>query len=243
MSIFAKLKEQQIGSTEEQFKDLGGASFISESGVYSLNIKRAWAIESKGGAIGIHVEFGGDHMLDMDIYMTNKEGETYYVAPDGKSRNMKGYLDVKKINYIATGKLLASLADIPTAERIVKAKVLTETPDGTYERVEKEIKVDYLIEWDSKPITICVQQVEALDKEKNLVIKKDGSVATNLELVNVYNSNGFSASELFKGEQEPKALEKDLERVTKTPIKKAKQSKSASSGATATKQNILSGLL
>lgn len=73
----------------EQAKDsLGGGGGVFESGVYTGEIKLAFAGKSDGGAnfFEVHVETEGGKMYRERVYVTSKTGQNYY-NPKDKSGN------------------------------------------------------------------------------------------------------------------------------------------------------------
>ena len=80
---------------------------------------------------------------------------------------------------------------------------------------------------------VAFQKVEALDKDKKPVKDKDGNQIYNLEIINVYNTDGLSASEAYTGKTEAEAINKDRKRLEENPIRKSKV-KSTSGGTSGT---------
>jgi hypothetical protein len=56
-------------------------------------------------------------------------------------------------------------------------------------------------------------------------MNKDGNVITNVDIINLYNTDLLSASEMIKGDTEPKAYALDKNRLETNPVRKARQSK------------------
>jgi hypothetical protein len=236
MSIFKRINEEKIGTMQEEMKDSSGMSFISEAGVYELVVNRAWGIQSEGGAIGVHVEFEGEGLWSTDLYATNREQDTFYVdKKTGKKMSLPTYITVKKMNYIATLSENNSLANIKSESRIVKTKEWKEV-DGERKQVEVEKEVDFMVDWQGKTMNVALQQIEALDKDKNPVKNKDGNQVYNLEILNIFNADKLSASEMLSGATETKAYDSAKARLEKSPVKKTKAKQGTTNATTATKK-------
>lgn len=248
MSILKKLVESTTVDAND-IKDYSGVSFINESGVYELVVKRAWAIESKSGAIGIHLEFEGEGLLEQDIYMTNSNQQTFY-NKNGKDMAMAGYVQMKKLNYILTGNFLTSLSQLHTEERVVKANEWKDV-DGTKTKVEVEKTVDYLASWVGKEVIASIQmkEKEAQELKGDKYVgtgkraeDKDGNPYLDLEILNFFNKETKQSASEMKSESEAKQLDKDIERLAKSPIRVLKTSNKPSATTSApkavTKPNI-----
>ncbi len=236
MSIFKRITEEKIGTMQEEMKDSSGISFINEAGIYELIVHRAWGIQSEGGAIGIHVEFEGEGLWNTDLYATNKEKNTFYVDKNnGKKMSLPTYITIKKMNYIATLSENNSLASIKSEPRVVKTKEWKEV-NGERKQVDVEKEVDFMVDWQYKTMNVALQQVEALDKDKKLVKNKDGNQVYNLEILNVFNFDKLSASEMLSGATETKAYDSAKARLEKNPIRKIKAKQGATNATTATKK-------
>lgn len=240
MSILSRVKENQV-TLEASIKDSSGASFINESGLYDMVIEKAFVMESDGGSIGIYVGYKGDAQLEDTIWLTNKQGETFY-NKGGKDFPMLGYVDAKRINYLLTGEMIDSITKLSTEQRLIKHFKYTDNPDeeGKKVKVETTEEKEVLTEWIGKSISLLIQmeQKEGWDKDTKSnsgkgAETKEGEPITEPKIIGYFNEEGKSASEAF-GDKEPVALAKGLERIAKTPIKMFKAKGATKPSATKT---------
>ena len=239
MSILKLLVESNsVDSTD--IKDYSGVSFINTSGMYELKVKRAWAIESKGGAIGIHIEYEGEGLLEQDIYVTNKDKQTFF-NKNGKDVAMPGYVDMKKLNYVLTGQFLTSLTQLETESRIVKTTEWKDI-DGTKEKVEIEKEVDFLVSWQGKEVVVGIQMKEKEEQVKQgdkyigsgkVAADKDGKPYLEIDVIGYYNTNTKQTANEMKNDKEATQFDKDKDRLINTPIRALKLNKPTSNSSSA----------
>lgn len=228
MSVLKKLQESQTVDNSN-VDDYSGSVFVKESGFYVDKVKRAWAIESKSGAIGIHIEFEGEGMLEQDIWMTNKEGQTFY-NKNGKDMAMAGYVQMKKLNYVLTGEFLTSLANLSTTQKVVKYHEWIEDPDneGKRKKVDKEIEVDYIDDWTGKDVILGIQMKEKEEQVKQdgkyvgtgkRAEDKDGNPYLDVDVIGYYNAETKQTANEMKNDKESEQYAKDEARIEKSPIR------------------------
>lgn len=114
MSLFGNLTSDGLEEAQDR---LGGFSAL-ESDVYTGLIKVAYAGQSKGGSSNVTFvfDFGGREYRET-IYVTNKNGENFYVNQNNKKVPLHGFTTVDDICLIAGG---APLCDQPTEDKMVK---------------------------------------------------------------------------------------------------------------------------
>lgn len=247
MSIISKLVESSTVDANN-VEDYNGGGFINESGIYELTIKRAWTIESANGAIGIHVEFTGEGSLEQDIWMTNRDGQTYYNR-NGKDVAMAGYVQMKKLNYVATGNFLTSLSQLNVSQQLVKTFDRVDDPEneGKKKRVEVEKEVEYITDWAGKELKVGIQMKEKEDSVKQgdkyvgtgkRAEDKDGNPYLEVDIIGFYDINTNKTANELKSDKPAEQIEKDKTRLEKAPIrvfkaKKGNTSSKSSSGSSA----------
>lgn len=107
MSLFGNLTNDGLEEAQDR---LGGFSRL-ETDAYLGKIKMAYAGKSPGGAQSITIIFGhGDGAKEEyreTIYITNKQGENFYVDNDKKKQPLPGFTTIDDICQMISGKPLA----------------------------------------------------------------------------------------------------------------------------------------
>jgi hypothetical protein len=243
MSTLLGLLKEKAGVSDLELKDSSGSMFINDSGVYTVEIEKAFLMQSEGGAIGIYISYKGDVAHEETLWVTNKEQETFY-NKNGKDYPMVGYVDAKKINYLLTGEMIDSLRKLATENRLVKHFKYVEDPEneGKKKKVENQIEAEVLIDWIGKESKILVQMVqkEGWDKQTRKpsgvgAVTKDGEPITEATIIDRFNIDNLTATESFKG-TESVMYAKGLARIEKAPIRlfKPKGSPKANTKTTST---------
>ena len=156
---------------------------------------------------------------------------------------MAGYVQMKKLNYILTGNFLTSLSQLHTEERVVKANEWKDV-DWTKTKVEVEKTVDYLTSWVGKEVIASIQmkEKEAQELKGDKYVgtgkraeDKDGNPYLDLEILNFFNKETKQSASEMKSESEAKQLDKDIERLAKSPIRVLKASNKPSATTSAPK--------
>jgi hypothetical protein len=238
MSIISKLVESNTVDSSN-VEDYNGGGFISESGIYDLIIKRSWVIESSGGAIGMHVEFEGEGMLEKDFWMTNKDQQTFY-NKNGKDFAMAGYVDMKKLNYVLTGNFMTSLTQLNVSNQIVKTYEWKEDPEneGKKKKVEIEKEVEYVTDWAGKQVKVGIQMKEKEEQKQQgdkwvgtgkRAENDKGEPYLELDIIGFYNADTNQTANEMKNDKDPEQIEKDKGRIEKSPIRPLKIKKTAPS--------------
>ena len=249
MSILNRLKETSEGNATEELKDVTGGGIIKESGIYDLTIQRAYFIESgSSDAIGVKIDFVGEGFLDYQTYISRADGSTTF-NKNGKDIALPSYAMMKKINYVISGKFGNLLDNIDVEEKVIKVKEFSNDvtdENGNRKLIEVEKSVEMITSWIDAKIKVAVRMGEKEKREKNdsgsyvgtghRAEDKDGNPYLDAELMNVYNMDGKTASEILN-DKEPKAIIKDRDFLEKNPIKvfKAKGAKKSSGGGSPAK--------
>lgn len=116
-NIFGKLSTEGL---EQSTDRLGGFAPVS-SGIYIATIKALYAGQSAGGAMSVSLIAdleGADREYKETFYVTNKNGENYFVNKNDKTKKvpLPGFTVVDDICLIATGE---SLAQQTTEEKVI----------------------------------------------------------------------------------------------------------------------------
>ena len=255
-SLLSKLKDSTTTvDAVAELADYNGGGFLKDSGVYKETITKAFLIESKNGAIGVYIQYGGEAQHEETVYISNRDGETFYTK-NGKDSPMPSYVDMKKLNYILTGEMITSASQFKVEERIVKHYAWVEDPenDGKNKKVDSEITAEVLVDWIGKDIILSVQMCEKEKNEKKdgKYIKtgvraedKDGNPYLEVAILNYYNAETNKTASETLNEKESAQLAKDETRIEKSPIRvfKAKKPRggskpSAKSSAAPSKPNV-----
>lgn len=117
MNMLSNLTQAEGASGDKDV--LGGGSRLVESGVATYNIDIAYLSTSSGGATAINLHLSGDTDLKFTIYMTNRNGETFYVdkKDSKKKHSLPGFNQVNSLAMLATGVPLSQLTE---EEKVIK---------------------------------------------------------------------------------------------------------------------------
>ena len=247
-SILGKLKDSsQKVDVASEIADYNGGGFIKDSGIYSETIAKAFLVESKNGAIGIYIQYSGEGQHEETVYISNRDGETFY-NKNGKDHPMPSYVDMKKLNYILTGEMITSASQLKVEERIVKHYKWTEDPEDENKKIKVDIELtaEVLVDWIGKEVKLSVQMCEKEKQEKKgdkyvgLGVRaenKDGVPYLEVAILNYFNSETNKTASETLNEKESTQLAKDETRLEKSPVRvfKSKKPKSGTSGSTASK--------
>lgn len=103
----------------EENQDRIGGGYILESGVYDAKIKLAYAIESQNGAKGVSLvaDVGGKEYRET-IYVTNRQGENFFLNKDDRSKKvaLPGFVTIDDMCLCTTEK--------PLQEQTIEEKVV-----------------------------------------------------------------------------------------------------------------------
>lgn len=121
MGLFSNLTTDGVEETEER---VGGGSFVRESGIYTMNIKLAYAGASDGGAQNITFVFDDGKEFRTTVYYTDRNGNNFYhpKKPNSQERDttkkvfLPGFETVNDICILATDK---GLKEQNTEEKVV----------------------------------------------------------------------------------------------------------------------------
>lgn len=150
MSLFDGIEIENCKQEEDK---VGGGSYakFDKTGSYDVIIEVAYAIQSKGGALGVTTVFkreDGAKLTDTQ-WITNKVKQTYYIDKNGEKRYLAGYNAIMSIDGLITGKTQAQ-------PKLEKKKIKVWNNELRKEVIEEK---DVLIDWVNKPLTILVHRV------------------------------------------------------------------------------------
>lgn len=244
-NLLNKLRESKKSTQAEEIKDYSGSTFISKSGAYDFEVKKAFLVEAASGAIGVYIELGGEVNYDETFWVSNREGQTYF-EKNGKEFANPSYVQIKKINYLFTDDFVDSLTKLNVEERIVKHFEWVEDPenDGKKKKIDKEITAEVLVDWIGKTGKLTAQMAEKEHQTKQgdkyigtgkRAEDKDGNPYLEVKIINFFNDESKTASEKLN-EKESEQFNKDLARLEKAPVrlfkpKGAKKTTSSNSGS------------
>lgn len=151
----------------EEAKDVLGRSFgVIESDVYTGTIKAAYAGKSDGGAANISVVLsldvnGQPHEYRETVYVTNKQGENFYVDKQDKTKKapLPGYTTANDLALLSTG---LGLNQQEFEERVINVYNFDQ-------KKELPTKVAMAVNMIGKPITVAILK-KVVDKKA-----KDGA--------------------------------------------------------------------
>lgn len=250
MSLLRKLQDSTTINTTEDMKDYSGGGFLSESGIYEVEIKKAFLIEAASGAIGIHIQYAGETSHEENLYISTSELKTFY-NKNGKDFALPSYIQAKKMNYLLTGEMVNSITDFKVEERLVKHYKLAEDPENEdkKKRVETEITAEVLVDWIGKKMKIAAQMCEKEEQKKIgdkyvgqgvVAADKDGKPYLEVNLFDFFSIDGHSASESINN-KDAVAITKAQDRIERTPVRlwKPKGAKKATtSGSTSVSKPV-----
>lgn len=137
---FAKMQSSTTAVAEEG-DFLGGGRGVLDTGLYDMEIKMAYAIESKGGAAGMVVVFENDKKQTFTLteYVSSgndKGNKNFYIDKDsGEEKLLPGYLKIDGLCLLATKlELKAQTWEeklVPIYNFDAKAEVPTKVPVAT----------------------------------------------------------------------------------------------------------------
>ena len=218
MSLLSKIVQdaQDVQAAEEYVAT--GSKKIDESGNYIAKINMAKMKESKGGAIGIDLEFETEDEKKVydTIWITTKDQLTYYIDKEGQKRELKGHAQVCALNYIING-----VWGLPSAE-------VKQIKEYNWERKKEEhVEREVIMSWIGKPIGLCVQvtmEDHYNDQTKSL---------TRVSAEHFFDPvSHLFASEKKKGVTEPELYAKFAEKSEKTPVEDKREFSKGDNGLT-----------
>lgn len=115
MGLFDNVK--RATNAQEVEDRVGGAFQPIKSGIYKAEIKQMYAKPAKSGALGIHIEYelkpltGSPRKFTEAYYVTNKNGENFYLDKNGNQQYLAGFNHVNDMCLGLTGKTLFELND------------------------------------------------------------------------------------------------------------------------------------
>lgn len=208
------LKNLTMSADVEQVTDTLGGRTLLDSGVYEASIKLAFMKPSKAGALGIELLFAiGDQELRETIYVTNRNGENFYVR-DGKKHYLPGFITVNDMAQLGLGK---QLAELDTETKLVKLYDYEQQAE-----VPKE--VDVIGELIGVKLKLGITRVKEYKNQKG----DDGNYHP-IDEVREYNSvhkvfdmDGFTGVERTKKAESAEFIEQWLDKYQNEIVDKTK---------------------
>lgn len=157
MGLFGKLKTDGLAESEDR---LGGYSPL-KSDIYTGKVKMAYTGKAQSGAmfITLELEFPGNKSHRETIYITNRNGENFFIHKDDKKTKvpLPGFTTIDDICLVTLEK---PLAEMDTEEKSVKIY----DPDAKKE-LPKSVPV--LTELLGQEVSVAILQTLENKSEKN----------------------------------------------------------------------------
>ena len=202
MSLLAKHRAKQAAAKVEiaENKDvLGGAKGPLKSDAYKMKVESAFIKEAASGAMGIVMEFSGEDGIKFRNTQyatsgTKKGGNHYWTDKDGVNHELPGFTVVNEICKYTTGKGLFDLEE----ENVV-------IPLYNFEqRAELPTEVPMLTDLIGMEVVLGIQEIiENKSVKGNNGYVKTAETRKINEVNKVFNEDGFTATELKAGLEEP----------------------------------------
>lgn len=152
-------KINMANDVEEAVDHIGGGSYdLVDSGVYQAEIKNAYMVTSKNGAIGVVLETeleNGTNYTET-IYCTNTKGDAFFVK-DGRKIPMPGFTTINNICLLLTEK---DLFNQDTPDKVVSIYDFESSKD-----VNREVPV--LVDLIGGVVAFAIQRVRENKTKKN----------------------------------------------------------------------------
>ena len=223
MGLFSNLTTDGL----EDVKDtLGGGSKRISTGTYLSTIKNAYVTTAKSGAMAVNFVFDVDGRdLRETIYVTNKDGNNFYVNQNNKKVPLPGFNTVNTICMLTVEKELSQIA---TENKVISIYSFTEKKD-----VPTEVPV--LVDLLGKQLILAVAHVKKNKQAKNdagMWVDTAEVIELN-EISHVFHTSGVSLSEA-KAKEPATFMKKWEELYSGKVIDKTKQVAGGSPSAPAT---------
>lgn len=157
MSLLKSLATDNTINNETD--NVGGGSFVLDSGVYECTIDTAFITKATSGALGLELTLktSDDKTIKQTLWMTSgtaKGGKNYY-EKDGEKHYLPGFLHANALTLLTVGK---EISDLDTETKVIK-KYSSEA------KAEVPTKVDMIMDILGKEIKIGLIK-QKVDKTK-----------------------------------------------------------------------------
>lgn len=198
MGLFDNVK--RATNAQEVQDRVGGGFQPIKSGVYKAAIKQMYAKPSKSGAIGVTIEYeirpqqGNPRKFTETYYVTNKNGENFYIDKDGQQQYLPGFSHVNDMCLGLTGKTMFELNDEGKLElKNIKVYNFTTKKDEIEQLptfvplLDKELALAILERHENKTKQVNGAYVPVNEKRivnvvEKVLLLKDGVPFTHLEV-------------------------------------------------------------
>lgn len=180
MALFENMSTE---GHEEQTDRLGGYRAY-DSDAYDAVIKLAYASKSPKGARAVNFEFdlGDNRTFKQTIYVTNQEGENFWLSKDGKNtkNTLPGWITVDNICLVTTEKPLSQQADEEKTVNVYDPELKRDAPKS----------VPVLVDLIGKPVTLGIvkQTVDQTEKDGNGGYRSTGKTKDENEINAVFHA-------------------------------------------------------
>lgn len=221
-------EEIEFASAEEQKSDLersSGGMFVTEPGVYTGTVEKAFISKTKKGGYQLNLHIGGDNRFETILYPVSKKNGKLVTTSTygGKTSSLPDYKMLKQLLFVTQGKAMSLFPQEDADTVTLKAETIKYKAYGKEVEVEAETITDVI----GKEIHFAVRFEERYNyedgEEDRTDIKRndDGDPLYDKRLYAVYSKKGKTPMEIFKKE-EPTTIEKDRDFLEKKGIKKVK---------------------
>lgn len=185
--------KKQTGVEETTQDRIGGGSFTIDSGVYPAVLKKAYLVHSsssKAVGVALEIQVNGDKEYRETVYVTNGEGNNTYIdKKTSKPKYLPGFELVSNLVSVINGKELSELVPEEKVVELYNAELKRKAPTS----------VQMFTELLEAEFVICLQKVKSFKQAKDAATGKyvdTPDVREGNEIVNVFNTAGFTALEL-----------------------------------------------
>ena len=167
MGMFDNLEVETGIEVSEDRVGGGGFAKVDHTGYYGMEIQKAYAGVSSGGAFSVTIEMKSDEgaFFTVTEYITSgtaKGCKNYYMDKDGNKQYLPGYSKIKALDALLTG----SNKDYPSTDK--KNIMLWDRDAGKELPTEKEV----ITSWFGKDINVLVMKILE-DKYNNTSVTRE----------------------------------------------------------------------
>jgi len=205
--LLLDIVEQSEEVQSHNMESSSGSAFITSGGVYNTTIEKAFISRTKKKGLQLDIFFGGATRYDTTLYIaSNKNGKLITTCEmQGKTVSLPDYKMFLQLYYVATGKGL-NLSEMEVEVGDVKFKRFGKETTIEAETITAMIGMEVNIGVKLEASYAYDADTKSEDKTQYRVDNNgDTSYSKNLE--SVFSKDGFSAQEIIKKEDTPKAME------------------------------------
>ena len=199
---------QHDNTVQDSGDRLGGAT-QRDSGVYDDTIQLAYLQAAASGAIGLHLTLKSSTGIETKtaLYITSgteKGGQSYYLDKEGNKKMLAGYETARHIAKLTCNKEINQLATEQKLIPLYNATAGAEVPtmvEVVMDLLGKQLKTGFIKRIENKNVKDASGKYQPTNEQRE-----------NSELSKVFNSAGFTLTEVEAGSVEPAFIKKWIEK-------------------------------